>query len=252
MGTLELDRTATPAREASQAMPASPAMHASARMRDCERENAEDLALFREFLMGRPGEQSFPGKQASKEGPSSSDVRSSREAFTKIYLRYRERVYAYALRVLSNEQDAEDLFQEVFYRVYTRAERFTEEKSLGGWIFTIAHNLCLNKVRDRKPQCAIDDLVLPSEEGDAHSSAYDAFIFDDRAGAGDDWQEVIARAMALLPIEYREVIILREYEGMSYAEITGILHTTIPSVKSRLYRAKGRLRELLAPYYREK
>src|ERR1035437_5320741 len=198
-------------------------------VRDHAKENAEDLALFREFLGGLAS------------GNRESDERSSREAFTKIYLRYRERVYAYALRVLSNEQDAEDLFQEVFFRVYTRAESFTEEKSLGGWIFTIAHNLCLNKVRDRKPQDALDDLALPAEHG-----SYGA-----PSDLGEDGREVIARAMALLPIEYREVIILREYEGMSYTEITEILHTTIPSIKSRLYRAKGRLRELLAPYYKE-
>src|ERR1700733_6670491 len=100
--------------------------------RDRERENAEDIAIFREFLAGL----------SASSGPSATGARIAREAFTKIYLRYRERVYAYALRVLSNAEDAEDLFQEVFYRVYTRATTFEEEKSLGGWIFTIAHNLC--------------------------------------------------------------------------------------------------------------
>jgi len=188
--------------------------------RDRERENAEDLAIFRDFLAGLALGPSGAGK--------------AREAFTKVYLRYRERVYAYALRVLANEQDAEDLFQEVFVRVYTRAQTFEQEKSLGGWIFTIAHNLCLNKVRDRKPQEAIEDLTLsvaPSED------------------FGEDWKTVIEQAMAQLPIEYREAIVLREYEGLSYAEITEVLHTTIPAIKSRIYRAKERLRELLAPYY---
>ena len=198
--------------------------------RDRERENAEDLVLFREFLAGRTMAQS------TDPVVRETGNREARTAYTKIYLRYRERVYAYALRLLSNAQDAEDLFQEVFYRVYARAESFTEEKSLSGWIFTIAHNLCLNKVRDRKPQEALDDLILPAQPA---------------AGIGEDWQEVIARAMAALPIEYREVIILREYEGLSYTEMTEVLHTTIPSLKSRLYRAKGRLRDLLAPYYKE-
>jgi len=213
-------------------------------LRDRERENLEDLALFREFLAGRGVAQTSVCDSSTgshTEVCATQDDRSSREAFTKIYLRYRERVYAYALRILSNQQDAEDLFQEVFYRVYTRAERFTEEKSLGGWIFTIAHNLCLNKVRDRKPQEELDDFVL-SASGSLAQPPVDS---------SEDWREVIARAMSLLPIEYREVIILREYEGMSYAEMTEILHTTIPSLKSRLYRAKGRLRELLAPYYNE-
>jgi RNA polymerase sigma-70 factor (ECF subfamily) len=190
--------------------------------RDRERENAEDLLIFREFLAGLSA------------GPSIEGGRIAREAYTKIYLRYRERVYAYALRVLSNSEDAEDLFQEVFYRVYTRARSFEEEKSLGGWIFTIAHNLCLNKIRDRKPQEGLDNPALFTEPGEDF---------------GENWKEVIAHAMASLPVEYREVIVLHEYEGMSYLEMTKILQTTIPAIKSRIYRAKGRLRELLAPYY---
>ncbi len=213
METLELDR-----------MPSPPAG------RDRERENAEDLALFREFLAGRTMSENADSILRD------SGARQARAAYTKIYLRYRERVYAYALRILSNAQDAEDLFQEVFYRVYAHAESFTEEKSLGGWIFTIAHNLCLNKVRDRKPQEALDDLILPALPATSIAA---------------DWQDVIAHAMARLPLEYREVIILREYEGLSYTEMTEILHTTIPSLKSRLYRAKGRLRDILAPYYKE-
>ena len=196
--------------------------------RDRERENAEDLAIFREFLAGLAEAN---GEDTSRRAEGNHHAR---EAFTKIYLRYRERVYAYALRVLSNPEDAEDLFQEVFFRVYDRANSFAEERSLGGWIFTIAHNLCMNKIRDRKPQDTLEDASL---------------FVEPAPDFGEDWQALIAHAMSLLPVEYREIIILREYEGLSYTEITDILHTSIPSVKSRLYRAKGRLRELLAPYY---
>ena len=208
--------------------PAAP--EGARRDRDRDRENAEDLALFRDFLSSRAIAES--GIEALRD----SSLQRAREAYTKIYFRYRDRIYAYALRVLGNQQDAEDIFQEVFYRVYARAESFTEERSLSGWIFTIAHNLCLNKVRDRKPQDSIEDIELaiaPEED------------------IGEEWQEVIAQVMAMLPVEYREVILLREYEGMSYAEMTSVLQTTIPAIKSRLYRAKGKLRELLTPYYKE-
>ena len=196
--------------------------------RDRERENAEDLAIFREFLAGLI---LINDENADRRAEGNHHAR---EAYTKIYLRYRERVYAYALRVLSNPEDAEDLFQDVFFRVYDRANSFAEERSLGGWIFTIAHNLCMNKIRDRKPQDTLEDARL---------------FVEPAPDFGEDWQALIAHAMSLLPVEYREIIILREYEGLSYTEITDILHTSIPSVKSRLYRAKGRLRELLAPYY---
>jgi RNA polymerase sigma-70 factor, ECF subfamily len=189
---------------------------------DRERENAEDLALFREFAAGLA------------EG--SVGIQQARQAYTKIYLKYRERVYAYCLRVLCDEQDAQDLFQEVFYRVYTRSGQFEEERSLGGWIFTIAHNLCLNKIRDRKPFEDIEEmtlLVMPRED------------------FGENWKERIEWALAQLPIDQREAFILREYEGLSYTEIIEVLHTTMPAIKSRIYRAKERLRELLEPFYNE-
>ena len=198
--------------------------------KDRERENAEDLAIFREFLAG------LLLANSQDTARRALGNHQAREAFTKIYLRYRERVYAYALRVFSNPEDAEDLFQEVFFRVYARAKTFQEERSFGGWVFTIAHNLCMNKIRDRKPLDSIEDTTL---------------FVEPAADLGEDWQALIAHAMSLLPVEYREVIILHEYEGLSYAEITEILHTTIPSIKSRIYRAKGKLREILAPYYKE-
>ena len=189
---------------------------------DRDRENAEDLVLFREFAAGLAA------------GPAG--VRQAREAYTKIYLRYREKVYAYCLRVVANEQDAQDLFQDVFYRVYTRASSFENEKSLGGWIFTIAHNLCLNKIRDRKPLTDLEEYQLSAMPPEDY---------------GEDWQARIEWALAQLPVDHREALVLREYNGLSYAEITEVLHSTIPAVKSRIYRAKERLRELLAPFYNE-
>ena len=193
--------------------------------KDRDRENAEDLVLFREFSAGL----------AAMDSPQG--VRQAREAYTKIYLRYRERVYSYCLRILCNEQDAQDLFQDVFVRLYTRASSFEQEKSLGGWIFTIAHNLCLNRIRDRKPYEDIEDLPLltmPSED------------------FGENWPERIEWALAQLPVEYREALVLREYQGLSYTEIAEVLKTTLPAIKSRIYRAKENLRELLGPYYNER
>ena len=79
--------------------------------RDRERERREDLDIFRIFLGG------LELAQSENETLRSEGTRKAREAFTKIYLRYRERVYAYSLRVLANSEDAEDIFQEVFFRV---------------------------------------------------------------------------------------------------------------------------------------
>ena len=193
-------------------------------------ENAEDLALFREFLAG----------MADTRGEGR---RLAREAYTKIYLRYRDRVYAYSLRMLSNQEEAQDLYQEVFLRVLTRAKTFEEEKSLGGWIFTIAHNLCLNKLRDRKPQDSINNLLPGSQ---------DPLVVLPAEDLGESWHERIEWAMSQLPAEQREALVLREYEGLSHQEITEVLKASIPAIKSRIYRAKENLRQLLGPYYKER
>ncbi|MEO6938594.1 MAG: RNA polymerase sigma factor [Candidatus Kapaibacterium sp.] len=185
---------------------------ASQTQTDRDRENQEDLVLFRAFTAG------------------------DRNAYTQLYLKYRQRVYSYCVRVLCNDEEAQDLFQEVFIRVYERAAQFEEERSLGGWIFTIAHNLCLNKIRDKKPQQPLEELtllVMPSDD------------------FGENWKDRIEWALEQIPIEYREAFILREYEGLTYVEIAEILHTTLPAVKSRIYRSKEKLRELLEPYYHD-
>jgi RNA polymerase sigma-70 factor (family 1) len=159
-----------------------------------------------------------------------------REAFTQLYLRYRQRVYAYCLRMLGSSEEAEDLFQEVFIRVWQRAYQFTEERSLSGWIFTIAHNLCLNRIRDRKEHDSIDnysDLAIANHE------------------IGEDWAERIQAALDSVPPENREPFILFEYQGMTYQEIADTMKLTIAAVKSRIYRTREQLRRVLEPYYKE-
>src|SRR5579871_2655206 len=104
-------------------------------------------------VKGGPGEQD----QSLEIALLREFQRGNREAFTQLYLRYRQRVYAYCLRMLGNPEEAEDMFQEVFIRIWQRAHQFAEDKSLSGWIFTIAHNLCLNRIRDRKDFERIED-----------------------------------------------------------------------------------------------
>ncbi|MEI8135137.1 MAG: RNA polymerase sigma factor [bacterium] len=181
-------------------------------MSDKDRERAYEIELFRAFMSGK------------------------REAFTELYLRFRQRVFSYCLRMLGSSAEAEDLYQEVFIRVYQRAHQFAEDKSLAGWIFTIAHNLCLNRIRDRKTFDNIDDiryLAAPNIE------------------VGDDWANRIQAALEQVPPENREPFLLFEYQGLSYQEIASVMKLTVPAVKSRIYRSREQLRTILEPYYKE-
>lgn len=178
-----------------------------------EKEQALEFALLRDFRNGK------------------------REAFTQLYLRYRQRVFAYCLRMLGSSEEAEDMFQEVFIRVWQRAYQFTEEKSLSGWIFTIAHNLCLNRIRDRKELDHLDDhsyLAAPHE-----------------FGLGEDWGARIQWALEQVAAENREPFVLFEYQGLTYQEISDVMRLTVAAVKSRIYRAREEMRRLLEPYYRD-
>ncbi len=180
---------------------------------DKDAERAYEIALFRAFTEGK------------------------REAFTELYLRFRQRVFSYCLRMLGNAEEAEDLYQEVFIRVYQRASQFAEEKSLSGWIFTIAHNLCLNRIRDRRHTEDIDNfqsLTAPGQD------------------FGEDWQARIQWALDQVPQENREPFLLFEYQGLSYLEIAEVMKLTIPAIKSRIYRSREQLRVLLEPYYKER
>ena len=177
-----------------------------------EKEQALEFALLRDFRNGK------------------------REAFTQLYLRYRQRVFAYCLRMLGSSEEAEDMFQEVFIRVWQRAHQFTEEKNLSGWIFTIAHNLCLNRIRDRKELDRLDDysnLAMPT-------------TFD----LGEDWGARIQWALEQIAAENKEPFVLFEYQGLSYQEISEVMKLTVAAVKSRIYRAREEMRRLLEPYYR--
>ena len=179
---------------------------------DKDRERAYEIELFRAFMAGK------------------------REAFTELYLRFRQRVFSYCLRMLGSSAEAEDMYQEVFIRVYQRAHQFAEDKSLAGWIFTIAHNLCLNRIRDRRTFDNIDDL---------------RFLAAPTPEFGDDWGARIQQALEQVPPENREPFLLFEYQGLSYNEISEVMKLTVPAVKSRIYRTREQLRTLLEPYYKE-
>ncbi|MBS1904489.1 MAG: RNA polymerase sigma factor [Bacteroidetes bacterium] len=175
-------------------------------------DQAFEIALLREFREGK------------------------REAFTQLYLRYRQRVFAYCLRMLGSSVEAEDMFQEVFIRVWQRSYQFTEEKSVSGWIFTIAHNLCLNRIRDRKVLDRLDD----------HTN-----LTVEHVELGENWGERIQLALEQVPPENREPFVLFEYQGLSYQEIANVMKLSVAAIKSRIYRAREELRRILEPYYRD-
>ena len=162
-----------------------------------------------------------------------------RKALGQLYDRYHQHLLRYCFRLLKDQQRAEDAVQNVFLKLQTGQQNIRNGQSMQSWLFTVAHNEALSDINKKKSVTADDSIVW---EGD---SPEDELLAKER-------KELIEIVLQRLHAPYREVIILREYERLSYEEIAGITGTTISSVKSRLFKARNALIEKLKPYFNER
>lgn len=160
----------------------------------------------------------------------------SEAAFGELYARHSQRIYAYCLRVVGSGEDANDVFQDTFSQFYKAAQTKKPLDNAFGYLLTIARNNCLNYKRDKKKTISLDNF-------DFHTN--------DRAYEQKEMLELVSRALQCLSFEYREAFILRMYQGLSYDEIAKICGATIPAVRSRVWRAKEKVKEILEPYYED-
>lgn len=159
-------------------------------------------------------------------------------AFGEIYARYRPRVHRFALKLLGDADQAEDCTQEAFLKAQKGIGRLQAASSLKAWLFSIIRNEVFAHFRKtrRNGQLKDDDVWRGSSP---HEEVVSGEI-----------TELVQHAIARLKEEYREVLILREYERMSYAEIGIATGDTESSVKSRLFKARKALVRELRPYFR--
>ena len=182
--------------------------------------------------------QSSFNPQTTDEELMTEFKEGNEKAFVELYRRYNRRVYAYCARMMNSKTLAEDLFQEVFVRVARKRQRF-ESGSFSAWLFAIARNLCLNALRDNVTHVAIEE-VQETLQTSADEAEYDPSL------------EILKEAIEQLPPDLREPLVLRVYNGFSYQEIADLTQTKLATVKVRIFRAKQRLHEKLAPYFLDK
>lgn len=160
--------------------------------------------------------------------------------------RHSPRIYNYLLRSLQDPDDAADLAQETFVRVYQNRTRFNPRQKFSTWLYAIASNLVRDRYRwrIRHPQVSME-----AESSDSGSSLKDTFIDATPTPHESlqklERQEAVKAAVAALPEELREPLILAVYEGLSQAEIGEILKCSVKAVETRIYRARNQLREKL-------
>jgi len=169
--------------------------------------------------------------------------KGDREAFEQIVARYKDQLLNFAYRFLGSRQEAEDVVQDTFLRVYRNRKAYRRVARFSTWIYTIAGNLAKTELRKRKRRKLFSISDLGFEEKDYEISDLTYNPEDDVEGTLKE--EIIQKEIERLPPKFREVIILRDVQGLSYEEIALILRIPIGTVKSRVNRARLRLQRRL-------
>jgi RNA polymerase sigma-70 factor (ECF subfamily) len=159
------------------------------------------------------------------------------EALRLLVERYQERVFALIFGIVRDAHEVEDVAQEVFLKVYTRIAAFDGRSQFYTWLYRVAVNAAKDHVKKRVRRPA-----LPLDEADALPGAAEG---PDAGATRTETVRLVREAIGALPLRYREVLALREIEGLSYDEIAAVLKISIGTVESRLHRARARLKRRL-------
>jgi RNA polymerase sigma-70 factor (ECF subfamily) len=169
-----------------------------------------------------------------------------RAAFDELVLRHEDRVYNMALRMLGNPDDALDLAQEVFLSAYRALGGFESKSLFSTWLYRVTVNRCRDELRRRatvkhtrpRPLGGPDPDDPPADPPARTASPADAAVSRESIG-------IVAAAVAGLPEEAREALVLRDVEGLDYEQIAAVLDVPLGTVRSRLHRARSLLRDRL-------
>lgn len=183
----------------------------------------EDITLIDEFLQG------------------------NESAFNRLVLKHQSKVFNIIYGVLGNYDDTNEVAQDTFVNVYRGLKKFRKESSFSTWLYRIAVNLARNRYKKVKRIANVTysiDEPIKTEEGEIERS-----IPDPATAAGElekkELRSKIQECVARLPIKYKEIVVMRDMEGMDYKEIEEITGLNMGTIKSRLHRGRWQLKELL-------
>jgi RNA polymerase sigma-70 factor (ECF subfamily) len=163
-------------------------------------------------------------------------LEGDRDAFRALYEKYRDKVYATALRILGEPAQAEDLAQEIFLKIHDELNGFKFESKFSTWLYRVAVNHAINKANEIGRRARIREQIA-LERGPAEAA--------DPAPAARFYDERVLDAVGALSPKLRAIVTLRYLDGLSYAEIAEVLEISIGTVKSRLFLAHETLRPLV-------
>lgn len=159
------------------------------------------------------------------------------QAFTEIYNRYSNSLFVFILRTINNRTDSKDIFQEVFLRFYDYCRNGARVTHILPFLLKIARNICLNHIRDKKPTISLDEVVsVFKTEQEVEKS---------------EISELIANALSIIDYQTREIFVMHHYQNLTFNEIAEITGESLAFVKTRYYRGKEKLKNLLMPYFKK-
>ena len=174
-------------------------------------------------------------------------VARDERAFNELVRAYEGRIVRLVARMIGNQEEAKDLAQDVFVQVFKAIGSFRGDSKFSTWIYRIAVNLCKNRVKYLKVRHASEqdelDSVTEKSLGDARPAGGQGLGRPDEQMAGKQVERIVQQAIQELEPSFRECLVLRDVEELSYEEIEEITGLAAGTVKSRIHRARAQLRE---------
>ncbi len=177
--------------------------------------------------------------------------KGSREAFGKLVTHYHDMVYGLAYGVLNHREAALDVAQDVFLKVFHEISRFQGKSKFKTWLYRISVNAAIDQQRKIRPSDSIDATDVSDEDGVAPLVLVDLKQDPSESAHQEELKKVVAKALDKLTPEQRAILVLREWQGLSYEEIAEVLAIEIGTVMSRLFYARKRLGEILGEKFKK-
>jgi RNA polymerase sigma-70 factor (ECF subfamily) len=172
------------------------------------------------------------------------------DAFDQLVSRYERKIFRLALRITQNREDAEDAMQEAFLKAYEHLNAFQGDSRFYTWLVRIAVNQALMKLRKRRPNQISLDEPAETEDSELFKEIADWGPSPEQRFAQTELHEILDSAISGLEPDYRNVFILRDVEGIPTEETAQLVGISVPAVKTRLLRARLKLRQKLNAFFK--
>lgn len=172
-------------------------------------------------------------------------LKGDQDAYGEIVEIYKDKVFQLCYRMLGNRHESEDIAQEAFIRAFINIQSFNIDLKFSTWLYRIATNLCIDRIRKKKPDFFLDAEVAGTDGLTMYSHIPSKSDMPEKELESLELEETIQREIMRLPDKYRTVIVLKYIDELSLNEISEVLNLPIGTVKTRIHRGREALRKQL-------